>query len=186
MKRIASRKIKGPNLPPALQQAASSLTQRWGALSARERQLVALAAAVVGLGLFWMVFIQPPINTLRSAPAELERLDAQRAKMLAMAQEALVLRGGNPAAQAGGTAQPARSLAQSALTAATERLGESAGLAIAGDRATLTFSAIEIDALRGWLIEARRGARAQLLEVQLRRTPAGLEGKVVAQLPAGT
>ena len=48
-----------------------------GALAARERRLVALAAAVLGAFLLWTVAVQPAWRTLRDAPAQREALDAQ-------------------------------------------------------------------------------------------------------------
>ena len=53
------------------------LQARWRALAPRERVLVGAAAALLGLYLVFALAIQPAWRTLRSAPAQLDALEAE-------------------------------------------------------------------------------------------------------------
>ena len=74
--------------------------------------------------------------------------------------------------------------AGAALKAASERLGDKAKLNLQGDRATLTLSGVSPEALRGWLNEARSGARARPVEAALQRGPSGFTGSITVTLGA--
>ncbi len=67
MATVAGRPSMFPSLVMALQ-------ARWAGLSRRERRLVGLAATVVGVALLWLVLLRPALHTLRTAPAEIARL----------------------------------------------------------------------------------------------------------------
>lgn len=156
--------------------AAASPWQRWWrGLAQRERTVLGIGAAVLGLGLLWAVGAQPALRTIRQAPAELEKLDAQLQTMRALAEETQQLRAA-PAV----TPEQARA----ALTAAAERLGSKARLSLQGDRAVLTLNALEPSQLVSWLAEVRSGARARPLEANLTRTGGGLSGTLVLGLGA--
>ena len=141
----------------------------WRSRSKRERQAVALIVAVVLLFIVWTVLVQPAWSVARSAPAELDALDAQLQQMQRIANESRGLRNTAPvgAAQAG-----------IALKAASDRLGDKARLNLQGDRAILTLTGVTPEALRAWLSEARAGARARPVEAQLQRGPSGYTGTV--------
>lgn len=146
------------------------LVARWRALSERERNAASIAIAAIVLLLVWWVALQPALRTLRDAPAQIDQLDAQLQHMQRQAAEAAELRNAPPMTTAQSTA---------ALQATTERLGSRGRLALAGDRATLTLTGATGNQLRDWLSEARSGARARPVEVQLTRTPQGYSGTVV-------
>ena len=57
-------------------------------------------------------------------------------------------------------------------TALTQRLGNTAQLNMAGDRATVTLKGASADALAQWLAQARSNARATPLEARLTRSAA--------------
>lgn len=135
---------------------------------------MALAATVLGAYLLWAVAVAPALHTLRTTPIELDQLDRQWHEMQRLAVETQELRATPPL-------PPAQAAA--ALRAATARLGSDARLSLAGDRATVTLTGVDADSLRDWLVEARSGARAQAVQVQLTRTPQGFNGSVVLQLP---
>jgi len=86
-------------------------------------------ALVLGAFVVWSLFVAPALATLRSAPAQLESLDAQLLEMRGMAAEVRELRNATPiaAAQAG-----------LAIKAAAERLGDKVRLSLQNDRALLT------------------------------------------------
>lgn len=156
--------------------ALAALRARWQGLALRERRLVAIAAALLGLYLVWALAVQPAWRTIDRAAADGERIEAQWQEMLRLADEAQQLRATPPvdAAQA-----------RAALQAATERLGASGRLALQGDRAVLTLSGVGSGALRDWLAEVRSGARARPLEARLARGGEGFSGTLVVTLGGG-
>lgn len=158
---------------PALETLRRQASAWWSTRSRRERQTVTLLAVVVGLLVVWTLLVQPAWRTVRAAPAELDALDAQLQQMQRIAAESRDLRGTAPisATQAG-----------LALKAASDRLGDKARLTLQGDRAVLTLSGVGADALRGWLNEARAGARARPMEAQLQRGPTGYTGTLTVAL----
>jgi general secretion pathway protein M len=120
--------------------------------------------------------VQPAWRTLREAPAQLDRLEAQLQQLQRLAAESQSLKGAAPvtSAQAG-----------LALKAASDRLGDKGRLTLLGDRATLTVNGIDTESLRGWLQEARGAARVRPVEAQLTRGASGYNGTIVVTLGGG-
>lgn len=165
-----------PSLPPALNDARQQAGRFWQARAPRERQLIVVMAISVALLLVWLTLIQPALRVLREAPLELDRLDQQMQQMQLAAAEMQALRAASPVP----TEQ-----ASTALRAATAQLGSTAKLSIQGDRAVLTFTGIQGDALRGWLGEARSAARARPVEAQLVKAASGYSGSITVTLGGG-
>jgi general secretion pathway protein M len=159
--------------PSAWLSVKQQLGTRWSALAVRERRYVGIAALLVGVALLWMFAIQPAWRVTSEAPAKLDQLDLQLQHMQRLQSESAVLRAAPPVAP---------SQAATALKSATERLGDGAKLAMQGDRATLTLTAVSADALRAWLQEARSTARARPVEMKLVRNPRGFTGSLVVSL----
>ena len=151
-----------------------ALRLQWTEFSERDRRLVALAGASLLLLLLWLIAIRPAWQTWRVVPAQAAELEQQWLQMQRLASEARELKGQTPI----GTAQAAQ-----ALKAATDTLGSHGKLLLAGDRATLTLNAATPEQMRAWLAEARQGARARPLELQLTRDDDGLSGRIVMALP---
>lgn len=145
----------------------------WVSLNPRERQLVTIAALAVGFYVVFAVAVQPAWRTLRAAPAQLDALDVQLQGMQRLAGEAKDLRGLPPV-------NPAQAMA--ALKAASDRLGDKARLSVQGERAVLTLTGVGTEQLRGWLAEARSGARARPIEASLTRGPVGYSGSIVVAI----
>ena len=160
-------------LPPALASVRDQAAERWRASAPRERLAVGAVLALIGVYLVWAIALQPAWRTLRDAPAQLDRLDAQLQQMQRLAAESKTLRG---------TAPVSPSQAAVALKSATERLGERGRIVMQGDRATLTLTGVQGDALRAWLSQARSAAHARALDVQLTRSAQGYAGSVVVTL----
>lgn len=163
----------GSGLAVRIQQARAQALAHWKTLGDRERFAVQAVAALLGVVLAWSVLLAPALRTLKTAPAELEKLDLQLQQMQAQAQEVRALRGA-PAVP------PAQ--AQAALTASVEHLGAAARLNLTGDRAVVTLTGIAPEALQGWLGEVRSAARARPVEAQLTRGPKGYSGSLVLTL----
>lgn len=157
--------------------ALAALGQRWQQLAPRERQIASVGALFVSLTLIWLVGIAPAWKILGRAPADMNRAEADLQSMQKLADEARELRSASPVLP---------EQAQTALRAATARLGDKARLSVQGDRAVLTLNGIGPAALRDWLAEARSGARARPVEASLSRAPQGLTGTVVVALGGGS
>ncbi|MDP1899160.1 MAG: type II secretion system protein GspM [Rubrivivax sp.] len=152
------------------------MSDAWRALSSRDRTLASLGMAVLGLLLVWLVAVQPAWRTLARAPAELDALEMQLQTMQRLATESAELRATPPV-------NPEQAAA--ALKAATERLGDKGRLTMQGDRAVLTLNGAGPTQLRGWLAEARSGARARPVEAKLARGAQGYSGTLVLALGGG-
>jgi general secretion pathway protein M len=163
----------GEGLAAQLQRAQAQAQAQWQTLGERERLIVGGVALLLGLLLAWSLLLAPALRTLRSAPAELERLDLQLQQMQAQAEEARALR-------AAPAVPPAQ--AQAALTASVEHLGTAARLNLTGDRAVVTLNGVSPELLQGWLGEVRSAARARPVEAQLTRGPKGYAGTLVLSL----
>ena len=145
----------------------------WRGLTARDRRLALVGGAVLVLALLWFVALQPAIQTLRNAPAQMDVLDVQLQLMQRLAAEATELRTAPPVSP---------EQAAAALTAASERLGDKVRLQVQGERAVLTLNGVHTGALRDWLTEARSGARARPVEANLMRGAQGFTGTLVLSL----
>ena len=165
--------MTGLVLPAPLASLRERARTRWQALSGRDRRLVMVGAAAVGVLLFWSIGIQPALRTLRDAPPEIERLDLELQRMQLLAAESRTLRA---------APQVAPAQAAAALKAATTRLGDKTRLAVQGERATVTVSGVNGDSLRSFLAEVRSSARARPVEAQLVRSAKGYDGTLVLSL----
>lgn len=149
------------------------LAARWQSLGARERAAVQLGGAALALLLGWSLAVQPALRTLRQTPEQLAQVDGQLQEMQRLAQEARELRE-QP------TVPPAQAL--QALKAASEQLGAAARLSITGERAVLSLTGIDGEALQAWLGEVRGAARARAVEANLQRGAQGYSGSIVLAL----
>lgn len=156
-----------------LQQAKAQALAQWQALGERERMALTVVAGLLGLLLAWSLLLAPALRTLKSTPAELERVELQLQRMQAQAHEARTLR-------AAPAVPPAQ--AQAALTASVEHLGPVARLNLAGERAVVTLNGVAPEVLQAWLGEVRSAARARPVEAQLTRGPKGFTGSIVLSL----
>lgn len=175
-----------PSSPPSFASLGASpapwwapLRARWTQMAPRERLAVAVAAAAFALFLVWAIAVKPALRTLNDAPIELQKLDDQLDAMRVMAGEAQALRQAPPVLAA---------QAETALRAATERLGDGARVDLQGDRATVNFKGVTGEAFVAWLAEVRAGARARPVQAQLMRDAAGVTyaGTVVLTLGHGS
>jgi general secretion pathway protein M len=164
---------------PSKTRGLAAVSAWLASLSARERRLVLLAAAVLGLGLLWWIAIAPAWQTLRQAPARQAAADAQLARMQQFAQQAEALRAQSAAAA------PSRDEALRQLEAASAALGGSAQVSVVGDRATVALRQASPVALAQWLQQVRSNARLLPVESQLSRDAAsgGWTGTLVLAGP---
>ncbi len=148
----------------------------WQRAGTREKNLIAIAAAVVLFALVWWIALGPALAVVRSADAQHRSLDAQLARMRGLQQQAQALQ-----------AQPKQNHEDSLRlleASVRQRLGTTARMVIAGERVTLTLAGTPAEALATWLSQARANARALPSEARLTRGPSGgWDGTVVLTLP---
>ena len=168
---MANNKLQG------LHDGLHQLRRWWTALPVREQRLLGLAATLLGLFLLWSLAVSPAWHTLRTAPPLLAAGESQLRIMQSLASEAAALRAVAPVPLA---------QAQQALSAASERLGDHVKLSLQGERALLTVKGLSGDQLKGWLAEARAGARARVVEASLSQISPGLyDGSLTLALGSG-
>ena len=160
-------------LPPPLADLRRRALEQWAGLTPRDRRIARIGAVFVGLVATWAVAVQPALRTLREAPPQIERLDAELQQMQLLAAESKTLRAAAPIPQA---------QAAAALQAVAARFGERVRVVQQGERVTLTLSGVDGAALRALLAEARASARARPIEAQLVRNPRGYDGTLVLSL----
>lgn len=164
---------RNPALNPPPGATLAPLLARWRALAPREQTGLTLALVVLALLLTWLFAVQPALDTLRRAPAQIDALDVQLQQMRRLAAESRELRAAPPV-------PPAQ--AATALQAVSRRLGDRARLSLVGDRATLALTGVRGPELAAWLAEVRSAARARVVDAQLTRGPQGYSGTLVLSL----
>lgn len=148
----------------------AQLRARWTAMDARERRLAGVAAALVGIALLWWIALAPALKTLRAAPAEHARLDAQLQQMTTLQAQAKALQ-----AQPRANRDEALKALEGSVSAS---LGPAAQLQQQGsaEGVNVNIKSVPADALAQWLAQARGNARAVPREVHLTRASAPAPG----------
>ena len=85
-------------VPASVAQLRARATVWWRALAPRERQGATLALLLVAVAAGWFIAVQPALRTLRSAPAAIDKLDAELQQMQLLATESRALRAAPPVA----------------------------------------------------------------------------------------
>lgn len=161
---------------PQIQSMAAQLRARWATLAPREQLMVASAGSVIALAIVWLLFVGPPLSTLRTAETQRRTVDAQLQRMAALRSQATAMQ-----------SQPKQSREEALrqLELATrEHLGTSGRMVISGDRVSVTLTATPAGSLAQWLSQARVAAHALPAEAHLVRNAGGTwDGSLVLALP---
>lgn len=170
---------------PALARAR----QRYAALAPRERRLVTGAAALLGAAIVFVVFIEPPLNTVRKLQAELPALRTQAASVADLTSQARSLRqrSAAPAASMPTPAELGASLERGGLPVGMWTLGQPES----GSGVRLELNQAPSSALLRWLEGAGRdwGLATQKVELTRAANPNGrplpglVNGQVTLALP---
>ena len=155
--------------------AARSMRAWWGRLAGREQVLVVLMALVLAAAAIWFAGLAPALRTLRTAPAQIEALDAQWQSMQALAAQARAFKARAPL----GRDDALRELELSVR----QRLGSSGQVNAAGDRVTVVVKGAAPQVMAQWLSQARLKARVVATQANLTRGSAGWDGTLVFSLP---
>ncbi len=148
-------------------------TDFWGALSAHERRLVALAGAVVALALVYGLLLAPAFHGRAQLAAELPLLRQQAAELQALAKEAAALSGTPPA--------PVAPLSREALTSSLAAHGLAPqSVSVTGEYAKLQLKDAPFAGLINWLEAQRMEGRIVVQEANIVAQP--IPGQVAATL----
>jgi len=177
-----------PALPPAWTTRLHTLNAtgiaRWHRMSVRERRLVGALVAVAGVPLVYLVLVEPAWRTIDRHAQDLPALRAQAARVDALVQESIALRGQR-------SAQIAPQALQTELTASLNRaaLGGVHGVKpLNGTDAPgfeVTLTDVTAAALFDWMGHAPSQLRLTLTGADLGRA-IGASGKAVAGKASGT
>jgi len=144
--------------------------------SARERMAVTLATWAVGLGLLWALGIAPAWKTLARAPQRQQVLDAQLARMQALAAQAAEIR------QDDAGAVPDRGAAIGLIQRTARELGQEPVM-VTGNQVRLRGDGSRPDVLARSLDQMRRGARVTVVQATLKRQGDDWHGNITLAGP---
>lgn len=145
----------------------------WSERNARERLMLAGAAAFALLGLVMVLLIDPALSGRAQLSKTLPELRQQAAAMQALAKEAAALNGREAVAPP--------PLTRESIEAALGRKGLNAqNIVITGDFAKLQLNAVPFSGLLDWLAEEQRNSRISVQEATINSLPT--PGLVVATL----
>ncbi|MNX17044.1 General secretion pathway, M protein [compost metagenome] len=178
-----------PSVRKSLEPALARAHRRYQALAPRERRLVAGAALLLGAATVYVGLIEPPLNALRKAQAELPALRAQAAAVADLTARAAALRqrSATPAGALPGADELSGSLERAGLPSGLWALGKPES----GEGVELTLSQAPSSALLRWLDGAGRDWGLAVTQVDLTRAanangrplPGLVNGKVTLALP---
>lgn len=152
-----------------------ALQTAWQQRSVRERRLLLLAAAVLGIALLWQLGVAPALSTWRGAAQRQAELDLQSRQMLQLQAEARQLQ--TP------TRLPRPQAIALLESSATGLLGKDARLNVQGDVLRVNLVAAPATGLSQWLAQAREKALALPQSARLERVPATPSAKAATETP---
>ena len=153
-----------------------TLHQYWLHASAREQVALRIAATLVLLALVWWVGLQPALKTLKNARTQAPVVRAQYEQMLQLQAQAAALR-----AQVQQPVSDPKAVLQDSMST----LEKNARVALAGERATVSFKQARPADLALWLEQLRLKAHSSVLEMHMTQAAGLWSGSVLVQLPSG-
>jgi general secretion pathway protein M len=153
-----------------------TLHQYWLHASAREQVALRIAATLVLLALVWWVGLQPALKTLKNARTQAPVVRAQYEQMLQLQAQAAALR-----AQVQQPVSDPKAVLQDSIST----LEKNARVALAGERATVSFKQARPADLALWLEQLRLKAHSSVLEMHMTQAAGLWSGSVLVQLPSG-
>jgi general secretion pathway protein M len=153
------------------------LRERWVGLGPREKRIVKIGGAIVGLALLVGLLIDPAIRNIGQIEKALPAQRQDLATVRAYAEEARRLN----AASTGSNRAAITDLKQE-LEKSAERAGLGSGVkvAVTQQQATMTLTKISFTALSDWLGSVPRELGVQIIRAKIER--AGADGLVSGEL----
>jgi len=148
------------NLTSLLNQSKQSLAEFWIARDARERAMLAAAAVVVALGLFYALLIDPALTGRAQLNKSLPELRQQVALLQALAKEATAL--------SGKSAPPVTVISEESIKVALAGKGlKPQSVQITGDLAKVQLASVSFAGMLGWLDGIQKTARVSVLDANI-------------------
>jgi general secretion pathway protein M len=152
------------------------LSERWQALSPREKTGLQAALLVLLGALVWQGVFMPSFSLWQHHAKEWTALEQQRQQMAALQSQAQALQKSTPLS---------REEALKSLQALTRSALPAAQVTAQNERVSVSFKAASATVLASWLQSARENAQVRVVDAQWQRTPEGLwEGAMVLKLPS--
>jgi general secretion pathway protein M len=149
---------------PLFAALSTAFHQAWQQRSAREQQLMRIAAWVLLATALWIGALAPALQTWHEAPARQALLDATSQQMQQLQAQAQTLK--KPSAVS--RAEAIRWLEENIPA----QLGEQTRWQLEGERLSVQLSNTSPERLASWLGQARERAQALPVQAQLQRSPA--------------
>jgi general secretion pathway protein M len=152
----------------------------WTSRTARERQALLAASALVLVAGVGVGLIAPAWHAVQQGPQRHAQLDAQLQQLHALSAQAQRLQAAAPLPRA----ERIRAVEMATAT----HLKPSGQARVNGDQLTVSFGATAPEALAGWLADVRVGARLLPDDLQMSRVGTGQalwQGTVLLTLPPG-
>ena len=148
-------------LATVFQQSKHSFWEFWAARDARERIMLVAAAVVAGLGLIYIVLIDPALTGRAQINKNLPLLRQQVAQMQALAKEAATL-------SAEPTSIPPTTLSREFIVATMTGKGlPTQNVTVSGDQVTVQLTLASFAATLAWLDEIQKSSRLAVIQVDL-------------------
>lgn len=147
--------MKSPRKMNSLKQSASTF---WSERNQRERTMLTVAFAVIVVGLFYVLLIDPALSGRQDLEKKLPALRQQAAEVQAMAKEATALAGKTAAA-------PAAPATRESLQASLTRKGLKAqNVSVTGELVKVQLTGVSFAGTVDWLDEIQRTARLSVVD----------------------
>lgn len=141
-----------------------ALTSFWSERNQRERTMLVAALAVIAMGLFYLLLIDPAITGRRDLEKRLPVLRQQAAEVRALSKEATTLSG------AASAAPPA--MTRETLEASLTRKGLKAqNVSLTGELAKVQLNSVSFAGVLEWLDEMHRTARVSVQDASVEALP---------------
>lgn len=148
------------NLNNLLSQSRQSFAEFWAARNARERMMLAAAAAVATLGLVYAVMIDPALTGRERLRNDLPALRQQVAQLQALSKEVSAL--------SENTAPSTTAITRENIEAGLARKGlKPQSVVLTGNHAKVQLTAVSFSALLAWLDDIQKSALLSVVEANI-------------------
>ena len=152
------------NMNGVLNQSRLSFSEFWAVRDARERAMLAVAALVVTLGLFYALLIDPALSGRERLNKNLPVLRMQVAQMQALAKEA--------ASFSGKSATPLTVMSKQNIEAALARNGlKPQNVLLTGDFAKVQLASVSFAGTLNWLDDMQKTALLSVVDANIVALP---------------
>lgn len=170
---------KGGALRARMDEARQSVSVFWNARNKRERAMLAAGIAVVVLGLFYALLIDPALGGRKELERRLPTLRQQAAEVQALAREAQNMKN---------AVRPAAPLTREGMESLLGAKGLKAqNLAVNGEMVKVQFKGASFSSIIAWLADIQRSARVTVVDavVEAQAQPDMVNANMTLRQPRG-